>query len=87
MVEAEVRGKALAPKGIFGDTDVGSVDPTSGAGALPNGPQSETIPQCPNCGPKATKVYRDGLRILADGSQQHNAGSANVVVCVSLRKC
>ena len=58
---------------IFGD--ISSVEPEKvgeapsckiGLDALPTDANSQ-IPNCPNCGPK-TRVYRDGLRVLKDGS-------------------
>ena len=52
-----------ASKSMFG-TEAGIVGKsviTVAAGA------SSQIPLCPNCNPKITRVYRDGLRVLADG--------------------
>jgi hypothetical protein len=60
---AELTSSASSPECIFG-TKAGSKSCKS----PPEGDAGAISPLCPNCIPKVTKVYRDGLRYLEDGA-------------------
>ncbi|MGA2681516.1 MAG: hypothetical protein ABSF44_06925 [Candidatus Bathyarchaeia archaeon] len=67
MIKTEDRGKALAPTGIFGNTEVRNGESVPGLGALPNESQSDRRPSCPDCNSRSMDL--NGPRRLSTGEE------------------